>query len=206
MTDTITVFGTARRRVAPDIGVWQAIVEARGADERQAYSACATLLSRVHAAVSVAADTTAEASVGGIWVQPEWSDSGQRRIGVLATAQIAIRGAVGQLEALGQCAMDAGAIRLDGPTYEVGNVLEIMDELGAAAVVAAHVRASALAAAAGRAVGQVVRIDDGVQPRGADWSGSEMGKLRVAAMGDVGPVSPESQALQADVTVTYLLA
>lgn len=204
MSETITVFGCARRRVAPDLGVWQAVVEARGADERQAYTACAAALRTVHAAVDGAADT-ADVSVGGIWVQPEWSDSGQRRIGSLATAQVAIRDSVANLEALGQCALEAGAVRLDGPTYVVGNALAIMDELGAEAVAAAHVRASALAAAAGRSVGQVVRIVDGIQEHDVGWSSKEMIGTSARMMAS-GPVSPEVQELQADVTVTYLLA
>jgi uncharacterized protein YggE len=203
MKDTITVRGTARRRVAPDVGVWQAVVEARGADERQAYAACATRLTAVHAAVDAVA-ATAEVSAGGVQVHAEWSESGQRRIGCIATASVGIRAPLDRLETLGQTAMDAGAVRLDGPSYEVSGVLVIMDELGAEAVVSAHVRASALAAAARRGVGQVVSIVDGVDDPGAGRRSGPFMAMRAEAM-DVGPVSPESQVLQADVTVTYLL-
>ncbi len=204
MPDTITVYGTARRRVSPDIGTWNAVVEARGVDERTAYGACASKLSAVHAAVS-AAGHSAEVSATTIWLQAEWSESGQRVVGHLACANVVIRASLTELEPLGQSALDAGAVRLDGPSYEIGEQLAIMDELGAEAVAAARVRASALAAAAGRGVGEVVAIFDGAQQATAPTAGGEMHGMRVAAKMDVGPVSPESRELQADVTVTYLL-
>lgn len=204
MNDTITVRGTAQRRVLPDVGVWHAVVEASGADERRAYAACAARLTAVHSAVDAATET-AEVSAGRIQVHTEWSESGQRRVGCRATATVAIRSTLDGLEMLGQQAMDAGAVRLDGPSYEVSGALAIMDELGAEAVLAAHVRASAMAAAAGRGVGQVVGIVDGVQEAGVSpWHRGAVMAMRVEAM-DVGPVSPEAQVLQADVTVTYLL-
>lgn len=206
MDETITVYGTARRRVAPDLGTWQAVVEARGVTEREAYGACAAALTAVLGAVDAASADDVEVSAGGISVGQEWDDTGRRRVGAVASGTVSVRGPLDALAAAGQSALDAGAVRLDGPFYEVGRVDAIMDELSVAAVGHARERAAQLAAAAGRVLGEVVRVVDGMAPAPGPGGGPEFAKLDMQAMAvGAGPVSPSLHELQAHVTVTLRL-
>ncbi len=203
MDATITVFGSARRRVVPDIGTWTAAVEARGADERSAYVACAAAVTAVLTAVQAAA-SDAEVSAGGISVGQEWDDTGRRRVGALGSGTVAFRGAFNEIERLAQAALEAGALRLDGPVYEVSTHDAILVELGAQAIGAARDRAQRMAAAAGRPLGPVLRVVDGIADAPDLTYGVE--RLNSKAAMDAGPVSPAVQELRSDVTVTFSLA
>lgn len=202
MDATITVYGSASRRVVPDIGTWTAVVEARGANERSAYGACAKAVKAVLAAVQVKAGD-AEVSAGGITVGQEWDDTGRRRVGALASGTVAFRGGFGEIERLAKAALDAGAVRLDGPVYEIGARVAILDELAVTAIGVARARAERMAAATERTLGPVLRLVDGVAAA-PEVAGGGVEHMAYKTM-DAGPVSPAVQELRSDVTVTFSL-
>lgn len=202
MDESITVEGTARLRRTPDVATWLAVVEGRGASERDAYGACARALHALVAAVGAVADG-AEVSVGTVTVGQEWDDSGRRRVGAVASGAVALRGRLDGLERVAQAALDAGAVRLDGPMYEIDGRPALLDALAADAVRAARVRAEALAIAADRRIGRVLRIVDGAAPA-PPGPMAEVAYARAAAV-EPAPLVPGAQELCATVTVTFSL-
>jgi uncharacterized protein YggE len=148
------------------------------------------------------APDTASLSVGPINVWQEWDDTQRRRVGAAAGGRVAIRAGLDDLPALGQQALDAGAARLDGPSYEVSGQAEVLNALGVEAVAAARVRAAEMARAADRRLGDVVRIADAAA---AAAEGVHADGRLMAMRAEAGPVSPELQLLRADVIVTFQL-
>ncbi len=201
MDQFIKVVGNAQRECAPDRGTWWAVVETKGRTDRHAYGACAGALRQVLAQLEQAVPAGVALSVGPINVWQEWDDTQRRRVGAAAAGRIAIRAGLEGLPALGQQALDAGAVRLDGPNYEVSGQAEVLNELGVEAVRAARARAEQMAHAAGRQLGEVMQIADGAVAADGPQAGARM----MARMAEAGPVSPEMQLLQADVIVTFQL-
>ena len=201
----ITVTGRATRRVVPDIATWSAAVEGRGETQRKAFAACSANLSELTTAVSGRAPDGAEVSAGGIFVHPEWDERGKRRIGYLAGAAVTIRGSLRVAGELGQLSLDAGAIRLDGPTFEIAGRSAIRDEPLADAVVASRATAERMAAAAGRSVGAAVRMGDSPHDAPTGWTGYAPRAQAMAAQADTPPLAPEAQELEATVSVTFEL-
>lgn len=202
---SITVTGRASRRVAPDVATWSAAVDGRGETQREAFAACSAKLAELTAAVSGRAPDSAEVSAGGVFVQPEWDERGKRRIGYLAGASVTIRGELQVAGELGQFALDAGAIRLDGPAFEIAERSVVVDELLAEAVVAARATAERMAGAAGRSVGAAVRIDDSPAAPQAGWTGYAQRVQAMAAPADAPPLAPEAHELEVAVSVTFEL-
>jgi hypothetical protein len=201
----ITVTGRATRRVVPDIATWSATVDGRGETQREAFAACSAKLSELTTAVAGQAPDGAEVSAGGIFVHPEWDERGKRRIGYLAGAAVTIRGSLQVAGELGQFALDAGAIRLDGPIFEIAERSAIRDELLADAVVASRATAERMAAAAGRSVGAAVRIDDSPHDAQPGWTAYAPRAQTMSAQADAPPLAPEAQELEATVSVTFEL-
>lgn len=199
----ISVTGRAVRRLLPDIATWKAAVDGRGETQRDAFAACSARLAELTAAVTARAPGGAEVSAGGVFVHPEWDERGKRRIGYLARAAVTIRGDLQAAAELGQFALDAGAIRLDGPAYEIGKRAAIRDDLLAQAVVAARATAERLAAADGRQVGAALRIDGSLDAPG--WAPYIPRAQAMAAQADAPPLAPEVEELEAAVTVTFEL-
>lgn len=200
----ITVTGHASRRVTPDVAVWSAATEAKGDTQRAAFTSCAAALTSLLDAVRAEASSDAEVSAGGVYVSPQWDERGRTQIGFVAGASVTIRGSLEEAGRLGQIALAAGAIRLDGPTFAVANVAAIRDALLADAVVAARRTADLMAAAADRTVGAAVRITDqsdavgGTPPMYARAVSMEMNA-------DTPPLEPESQEITAQAVVVFEL-
>lgn len=201
MDQFIKVVGYAERECAPDRGTWWAVVETKGRTERDAYSACGVALREVLSQLQQVAPPDAALSAGPINVWQEWDDTQRRRVGAAAGGRVTIRASLQDLPGLGQHALDGGAVRLDGPAYEVSGKAEVLNALAVEAVQAARVRAEQMAHAAGRELGDVVQIGDATLA--AD--GPHLGVTTMALRAEAGPVSPELQLLRADVVVTFQL-
>ncbi len=204
---TITVRGTASRRVTPDIAVWSVVVEGHARTEREVFGQCSDRLNTLFTTLRDSA-TTAEIATRPIHVWPEWSDTGGRRIGYQGRGTVVIRGPIDEAARLGQLALDSGVPRVDGPDYVVGELVRIQDELAGEAVVAARARAMRMAEAAGRTLGPVVGItDEGVQ---TSISHEAFG-MRTMAMRDATadvsapPSAPEMEDIQTTAVVTFAL-
>ncbi len=172
--DRITVQGTARRRVSPDIAVWTAVVDSRATTQGAAFAACSSSLAALLKDVKAAAGNDCEIWASGVYVSGEWDDRGQRRAGFAGSGSVSIRARLDEAARLGQVALDAGATRLDGPVFEVSNADDVMDELRGEAVIAARETAERMAIAAGRALGTAIIISDGA----ADGGGGPRAEVR----------------------------
>lgn len=203
----ITVTGHASRLVTPDIATWSAATEGKGETQREAFAACSAALTALLGAVTETAAKDARVSASGVYVSPEWDERGRKRVGFVAGASVTIRAGLEEAGRLGQLALDAGAVRLDGPGYEVADVDAIQDELRADAVVAARATAERMATAAGRAVGAAIRISDQGTDGGMGYAPqakfSRAGAMEMSA--DAPPLEPDSQEIQATATVTFEL-
>ncbi len=201
--DRITVQGTARRRVSPDIAVWTAVVDSRATTQGAAFAACSSSLAALLKDVKAAAGNDCEIWASGVYVSGEWDDRGQRRAGFAGSGSVSIRARLDEAARLGQVALDAGATRLDGPVFEVSNADDVMDELRGEAVIAARETAERMAIAAGRALGTAIIISDGA----ADGGGGPVPKFaRFAEMSaDAPPMEPGAHEISASATVTYVL-
>ena len=206
----ITVTGRAQRSVTPDVATWSAATEARGETQRDAFAACSeqlvALTKATKDAVGKAAGVTVSAS--GVYVNPEWDDRGRKRTGYVAGGSVTIRAGLEDAARLGQAALDAGAIRLDGPSFEIDQPERIREELLAGAVVNARATAERMAAADGRTVGVALAMSDATT--GGDMGGVAYPMMaRSAGMemkADAPPLEPGAQLLEAAVTVTFELA
>lgn len=202
----ITVTGRATRRVTPDIATWSAATEAKGETQRAAFATCSKQLAALVEAVGKEAGPDAEVSATGVYVSPEWDERGRKRIGYVAGASVTIRGGLEEAGRLGQVALDANAVRLDGPGFTVANADGIRDELRAEAVVAARATAERMAAAAGRTVGAAIRISD--QADGSQIVWGVQPKYARAAMemsADAPPLEPDAQDIEATAIVVFEL-
>jgi hypothetical protein len=206
--DRITVQGTARRRVSPDIAIWSAAVDSRATTQGAAFTACSSDLAALLKQVKAAAGDDTAIWASGVYVSREWDDRGQRKAGYAASGSVSIRSGLAESARLGQVALDAGATRLDGPTFEVSNLDEVLDDLRSDAVLAARETADRMALAAGRALGQAILVSDGpIGDVAASAAGGRMSRMMAAAeMGaDAPPVEPGPHEVSASVTVTYVL-
>lgn len=205
--DRITVHGTARRRVSPDIAIWSAAVDSRATTQGAAFTACSSDLSALLKHVKAAAGDDTDVWASGVYVSREWDDRGQRKAGYAANGSVSIRAGLAESARLGQVALDAGATRLDGPTFEVSDLDEILDDLRSDAVLAARETADRMAIAAGRALGQAIIVADGPVDDVAASAGGRMSRMMAAAeMGaEAPPVEPGAHEVSASVTVTYVL-
>ena len=203
----ITVTGRATRLVTPDIATWSAATEGKGETQREAFATCSAALTALLAAVTTTAAKDARVSASGVYVSPEWDERGRKRIGFVAGASVTIRAGLEEAGRLGQLALDAGAVRLDGPGYEVADIDAIQDELRADAVTAARATAERMASAAGRTVGPAIRISDQGADSGMGWAPqakfSRAGAMEMSA--DAPPLEPDAQEIQAVATVTFEL-
>jgi len=207
MTDHIRVRGTAFRRVSPDVAVWVAVVDGRATSEREAFGACSARLTAMHQTLSDIAQT-AEVSTDPVHVWAEWNEAGRRRTGYAAQGAVRIRGPIDEAGRLGQAALDAGATRLDGPRYLVGDIVSIEDELAAEAVMAARRRAQHMADAADRRLGHVVSIADEGTESMQSGGGFEIHTSAMRTMADevsAPPMAPPMQEIETTVVVTFPL-
>jgi uncharacterized protein YggE len=127
-------------------------------------------------------------------------------VGFVAGATVTIRGGLEEAGRLGQAALDAGAIRLDGPGFEVAGADAIRDELLAEAVRAARVTARRMAEAAGRTVGVAIRIIDQSDGGMVGWAPQHrFARAAMEMSADAPPLEPEAQEIAASVVVVFEL-
>lgn len=206
----ITATGRARRSVTPDVATWSAATEARGQTQREAFATCSEQLAALTTATKDAARKTAGVTISasGVYVHPEWDDRGRKRTGYIAGGSVTIRAGLEDAARLGQAALDAGAIRLDGPSFEVREPDLIRDEMLALAVTNARVTAERMAAADGRTVGRAIAIVDGSPDAGSAVMAPRMmaRSMQMDSAAAAPPLEPGEEMLEAMVSVTFELA
>lgn len=203
----IVVTGSATGRIRPDIATWRAIVETRSRTQREAFGKCSSDLATVLDAALAAADPNAEVSASGVHVWAHWDPERSRYEGFAAQAAVEIRAPLEDAAKLGQAALDAGALRLDGPAYEATNDGAIRDGLLADAVRSARSRAERMAEAAGVGVGAAIGLRD--RSGGAvddPWAGKAMVRMQAMESAEAPPLEPAGSEVRVEVEVVFEIA
>jgi uncharacterized protein YggE len=151
---TVTVTGSAQRAVAPGAATWRAEAVESDDDPRAAFERCSTRLNALVERLSAVGDVATEAVV----VQPRFEAGAAA--GAEAVGAVRVRAPAGRAGDVAQAAMAAGADRLHGPRFEYERESEVRGELLGEAVADARAKAERLAAAAGRRLGRVDRIEE----------------------------------------------
>jgi uncharacterized protein len=193
--DHVTVTGTAERSVAPGAATWRAEAVEADDDPRAAFERCSSRLN----ALLERLDGVGEVATEAVVVQPRWDERGAAR-GAEAIGAVRVRASAARAGEVAQAAMAAGADRLHGPRFEYDDADEVRRELLAEAVADARGKAERLAAAAGRKLGAVRRIEESGPER---WTGDRA--LAAATIVDTPDVRPRELTVTARVSVTFAL-
>jgi len=189
--DHVTVTGTAQRAVAPGAATWRAEAVEADDDPRAAFERCSSRLN----ALAARLDGLGEVATEAVVVQPRWEEGGQA--GAEAIGAVRVRAAAGRAGDVAQAAMAAGADRLHGPRFEYDDAEGVRGELLGEAVADARRKAERLAAAGGRRLGRVRRIEESGPERAP-------GPQRVMAA-EAPDVRPRELTVTASVTVVFAL-
>ena len=140
----------------------------------------------------------------------DWSEGGNGKIsGYNTSVEITIREQpVGEVGRVISESIAAGANQFNGISFYSSNYDELYTQALAAGVEAARTHAEALAAAAGKTVGEAVSISEGTQSYNSTYRNVNL-YMEEAAMDSASAekvnVQPGQQEISAPVTVTYLL-
>ncbi|MGH2949800.1 MAG: SIMPL domain-containing protein, partial [Solirubrobacteraceae bacterium] len=149
--DQVTVTGTAGRAVAPGTATWRAEAVEVDDDPRAAFERCS---GRLNALVSRLA-TVGEVDTEAVVVQPRFDERRPEAVGA-----VRVRCPAERAGEVAQAAMAAGADRLHGPMFDYEAQDAVREQLLAEAVGDARRKGERLAAAAGRRLGPVRRIEE----------------------------------------------
>jgi uncharacterized protein YggE len=198
----LTVLGQGEAARAPDLALLSLGVSAQAPTAAEAMGAMGEGLTAVLAAVTAAGIPEADLQTGQLTLEAAYDyDSGSAPApvtGYIATEVVTVT--VRDLDALGgllDAATGAGANRIDGIAFALEDQAGALAEARRAAIADARVRAADYAGAAGLAVGDILRIDEG---------GASVGPLQQARfdMASV-PVLPGQVSTMATVSVTFAL-
>ena len=191
--DHVSVTGSADRAVAPGAATWRAEAVESDDDPRAAFERCTA---RLNALVQRLAGV-GEVATDAVVVQPRFEEGGPA--GAEAIGAVRVRSPAGRSGDVAQAAMAGGADRLHGPRFEYDDAEAARGELLGEAVADARRKAELLAAAGGRRLGAVRRIEE---------SGPERvpGGVRAVAMSAEPPdVRPRELTVTASVRVVVAL-
>lgn len=203
MTDHVEVTGSGAASAVPDVVVLDARVQCEAPDVAGALSAASE---RVVAALQAAADHGVgdrDRRTTGMGVSTRWDHEGRAVVGYTAHESVRLlvrdRERVGDLiRALAGAAGDAFA--LDGVTLEVADPSPLLERARTAAFEDARARAEQFAALAGRPLGAVLRVTEGLD------RGMPSPRFAAKAAMEVGggmPVEAGESTLTASVTVRF---
>jgi uncharacterized protein len=192
----ISVVATGAASIAPDLAVVSFAVSGSGKELAPTRDDVNRRSSAVLAAVRELGIGEADLNAPDLALSPEYDyRKGQRLIGYRATRQMTAR--VRDLDLLGpvqDALSSAGANEVHGARMEASDPSAAEHQALAAAMNAAHAKAEVLAAAAGTALGSVVRVEEE-----ADL-GPPMPKLAMMQTADTGGMPTET--VTGDLTVS----
>jgi uncharacterized protein YggE len=192
----ISVVATGAASIAPDLAVVSFAVSGTGKELAPTRDEVNRRSSAVLAAVRELGIGEADLNAPDLALGPEYDyRKGQRLIGYRATRQMTAR--VRDLDLLGpvqDALTSAGANEVHGARMEASDPSAAEHQALAAAMNAAHAKAEVLAAAAGTALGSVVRVEEE-----ADL-GPPMPKLAMMQTADTGGMPTET--VTGDLTVS----
>ena len=201
-TRTITVSGKGTARGVPDTAVFSLGVESSGATARAASAANAEHMRRVIEALVAAGVSRTDLQTQDVSVYPRQNDAGAV---TGFTASGSVSATVKDISRAGKAvdaAVAAGANQVSGPQFERSNRAELYRQALRDAFSNARAKAESLAEKAGAQLGQVRRIDENDSESLPVYPVA----LRAAESTPATPVEPGTQTVDANLTVTFVLA
>ena len=198
---SIVTTGDAVVRRPPDRAFLVAAVETRARDPKEAQSQNAKAMSAVQARVASAGVPKDAVRTLGYNIQQEFDFTNGRRVprGYVARNALEIR--VDALESLGElldAVIQAGATSISGIRFDLRDRAGAEREALRLAVVDARARAEVAAAAVGRSIDRVLRIDDtrrdGPRPMPMPMMARELAQADVATPIEAGEIEIHAQA------------
>jgi uncharacterized protein YggE len=160
---TVTVTGTGRVLVKPDVVRLDLAVEGTGETPAAALGSAGEAMARVQRALLARGVRESDLKTSGVWAQPRYDTVDGRQVPRGFTATQTLAATLRDLRTAGAtigAAVDAGGegARVNGATLEVEDVEAPRRAARAAAFADARAAAEQYAAAAGRRLGPVLRI------------------------------------------------
>jgi uncharacterized protein YggE len=208
---TISVSGTGRVLVKPDVADISLGVHIERNKAKDSETAAAEAMGRIIAALKAAGVADADIQTANISLQPtyDYSSSKQSITGYATDNLVSIT--VRDLTKLGDtvdAAVDAGATQVNGITFRVDNQSAVEVQARTAAMKDAKAKADALAQAAGVNITGVASISEVSSPTPYPvYFGKDSAAAGVPAAVDrpSTPVQPGQVTLEVTITVTYLI-
>ncbi len=203
---TISVSGTGRAALPPDIATVTVGVVQDGSTVAAVRSAAATTMRDVLAALRAAGVADRDVRTSGLSLGPRYeypTSGGQTLVGYELRNSVVAR--LRDLDRVSDAidgALAAGASSLDGLTFDVEDRAAAEGAARAAAVADALAKASALAQAAGAEIGSVLAISEG----SPDVPAPPRPMFRMAAMADASPTPVEAGESEIVVSVNIVVA
>ncbi|MCF8032181.1 MAG: SIMPL domain-containing protein [Desulfarculaceae bacterium] len=202
---SITVQGRATLELAPEIGRITVGVQTRANTAAQAAQANAKDMAKVRAALKAKLGPGDSLESAGYWLRrvTRWNKEQKKNeiIGYEASHRLEVSSRDPKaLGALLDAAVGAGANSVDGPRWDLADPAAAQRKALAAAFVDAKARAQALAQAAGRPLGPVLKIKAGPSDRPAPLAAMRMAKNEAAS-----ELTPGLVQVSAEVTCVFAL-
>ncbi len=199
----IVVGGEGRIEAAPDVATVTAGVQAEATQAAAALGASSEAMQAVFGALAAAGIAPEDMQTSQIGVDPVWDngDNGQPRVrGYSATNTVSIRVRdVSRLGAVIDAVGAAGANRIFGIGFDIGEPRMQLDAARRLAVQDARARAELLAEAAGVTLGPVMSIREGVR------GGGPAPMFARAEMDAAPPVAEGVVAIETSVEIVYAI-
>ena len=205
---TITVSGTGKVTVVPDVARISLGVTVSKPTVKAARDAGATTMTGIIAALKVLGIADADIQTTNVSLYPQYGNSSPVKvIGYQISEQVQVT--VRDLDKAGD-AVDAatanGATDVNGMSFELDDPVKAQNDARAAAVEAARVSAQAMATAGHVTLGTVVSITDASQVSPIYYNAFGGAKAAGAAPDVATPVQPGTQDLSAMVTVVFQIS
>lgn len=209
--DTVTVRGTGTALSAPDEARLVFTTFAENADPKAAMTAAGRSGEAIVAALRKAGLDEKDMRTTGVTLQPRYAyreGSAPRVTGY--RADIAVQATVRDMDKLADvisAGTSAGALEIQGPSFELSEDNPLRFEALRTAVSDAKARGEAMAEAGGRKLGAVVRMSDSsvrTQPL-PDYADAKMAVGEMAAAVPAGAILPGQLEMTAEVVIEYSL-
>ena len=203
-THTITVTGSGKVTVVPDVARVTVGFTATKPSVKAARSAAAAVMTDVIAALKATGVTEADIRTVGLNLYPQYANNSPGKIvGYTISEQVAVT--VRDLDKVGDvvdAAAAKGATDIGGVSFELADPDAATNQARAAAVAAAQASAEAMARAGRVTLGSVVAMTDAsVSSPYPMFGGAMKADLPVAT-----PVQPGTQDVSAQVTVVFSIS
>ncbi len=204
---TISVSGTGRVTLQPDVADLRLGVSLNRPTASEARSAAASAMTKVVAAIKAGGVADKDIQTSTLYLQPvyDYTNNGQGKLtGFQLTNVVAVTvRSIDKVGDLVDAAVAAGATSVDGVSFRVDNQTAAENQARTAAVNDAHAKALALASAAGVSLGSVASIAETAAPIPYPIA---FGAAGAAPAKDAStPVQPGTTEIDVTVSIVYLI-